>query len=105
MFPIYYSAIKISKDGRYLASAEQSLPGQVAEVIVWDFEKREIRHKFRLHKQSVTSLSFSADSKLLASQGCLEDKYLFPLLRNMLVIWDVDSGKSLYGAPNKEVVN
>ena len=23
----------------------------------------------------------------------------------MLVIWDVESGKSLYGAPNKEVVN
>ena len=27
------------------------------------------------------------------------------LCRNMLVIWDIDSGKSLYGAPNKEVVN
>ena len=23
----------------------------------------------------------------------------------MLVIWDVESGKSLYGTPNKEVVN
>jgi WD40 repeat protein len=44
--------------------------------MVWDFEKREIRHRFKLHKQAVTSLSFSPDSKLLASQGCLEDKYL-----------------------------
>jgi WD40 repeat protein len=46
----------------------------VAEVIVWDFERREVRHRFRLHKQAVSSLSFSADSRLLASQGCLEDK-------------------------------
>ena len=51
-----------------------SLPGQVAEVIVWDFQAREVRHRFRLHKQAVSSLAFSADSKLLASQGCLEDK-------------------------------
>lgn len=69
-------AIKISKDGKYLASAEFSFPGQVAEIIVWDFERREIKHSFKLHKNSVTSLAFSPDSSLLASQGCLEDKYL-----------------------------
>lgn len=34
------SSIKISKDGKYLASAEHSFPGQVAEVLLWDFEKR-----------------------------------------------------------------
>jgi WD40 repeat protein len=44
-------------------------------VLVWDFEKREIKHRFKLHKNSVTSLAFSPDSRLLASQGCLEDKY------------------------------
>lgn len=76
------SSIKISKDGKHLASAEHSFPGQVAEVIVWDFNTRQINHRFKLHKQSVTSLALSPDSRLLASQGCLEDK-------NMLVIWDV----------------
>jgi WD40 repeat protein len=98
MYHLPYSAVKVSRDGKYIASAEQSFPGQVAEVVVWDFATREVRHKFKLHKNSVTSLAFSPDSKLLASQGCLEDK-------NMLVIWDVESGKSLYGTPNKEVVN
>jgi WD40 repeat protein len=71
----HHIAIKISRDGKHIASAEHSFPGQVAEVLVWDFEKREIKHRFKLHKNSVTSLAFSPDSRLLASQGCLEDKY------------------------------
>jgi hypothetical protein len=40
MYDRKYIAIKISKDGKYLASAEHSFPGQVAEVLLWDFEKR-----------------------------------------------------------------
>jgi WD40 repeat protein len=51
-------------------------------------------HRLKLHKVGINSLAFSPDSQLLASQGCLEDK-------NMLVVWDVESGKSLYGTPNK----
>jgi WD40 repeat protein len=41
---------------------------------VWDFQTREVKHRFKLHKNAVTSLAFSPDSRLLASQGCLEDK-------------------------------
>ncbi len=32
--------MKISKDGKYLASAQKSFPGFAADVIVWDFEAR-----------------------------------------------------------------
>ena len=78
MYCPHYPAIKISRDGRHLASAEHSFPGQVAEVILWDFNTRQVNHRFKLHKQSVTSLAFSPDSRLLASQGCLEDKYHCP---------------------------
>ena len=76
MYPFLYSAIKISKDGKFIASAEHSFPGQIAEVIIWNFENREIKHRLKLHKNAVTSLAFSPDSRLLASQGCLEDKYI-----------------------------
>lgn len=69
--------MKISRDGRYLASAQKSFPGFPADVIIWDFETREIKHRLKLHKTAVTSLAFSHDSQLLASQGCLEDKYHF----------------------------
>lgn len=58
-----------------MASAQTSFPGFHADVIIWDFETREIKHRLRLHKTSVTSLAFSHDSEFLASQGCLEDKY------------------------------
>lgn len=66
--------IKISKNGRYIASAQTSFPGFPADVIIWDFETREIKHRLKLHKTSVTSLAFSHDSQLLATQACLEDK-------------------------------
>jgi hypothetical protein len=35
-----YSAIKISNDGKYLASAQKSFPGFSADVIIWDFAAR-----------------------------------------------------------------
>ena len=69
---LYYfiSDIKISKNGRYIVSAQNSFPGFPADVIIWDFESREIKHRLRLHKTGVTSLAFSPDSQFLASQGC-----------------------------------
>lgn len=36
---IYYDlGIKVSKDGKYIASAQSSFPGFPADVIIWDFE-------------------------------------------------------------------
>ncbi len=68
------SAIKISPDGRYIASAQNTFPGFPADIIIWDFETKEIKHRLKLHKVGINSLAFSPDSQLLASQGCLEDK-------------------------------
>jgi WD40 repeat protein len=35
-----YLAIKISPDGKYLATAQTSFPGFPADILVWDFETR-----------------------------------------------------------------
>jgi len=57
-----YAAIKISKNGKYIISAQTSFPGFPADVIIWDFEAKEIKHRLKLHKTSVTSLAISHDS-------------------------------------------
>jgi WD40 repeat protein len=46
-----------------------------ADVIIWNFQERTLKHRLKLHKVVIASLSFSFDSKYLASQGGLEDKY------------------------------
>jgi WD40 repeat protein len=97
--------IKVSNNGKYVASGQKTFMGFQADVIIWDFKERALRHRLKLHKVLIASLSFSYDSKYLASQGGLEDKYNNHSFRNMLIVWDVDSGKSLYGTPIKDVVN
>ena len=33
-------AIQVSRDGKYIASAQKSHPGFPADVLIWDFEAR-----------------------------------------------------------------
>lgn len=35
-----YSAIKISPDGKYIASAQNTFPGFPADIIIWDFQTK-----------------------------------------------------------------
>jgi hypothetical protein len=35
-----YSAIKISPDGKYVASAQNTFPGFPADIIIWDFQTK-----------------------------------------------------------------
>lgn len=92
------SVIKVSPSGKYIASGQKTHAGLQADVIVWDFETRTKKHQLRLHKVQIVTLDFSWNEQYLASQGGIEDK-------NMLIVWDVETGKSLYGAANKEQVN
>ena len=50
-----------------------------------------MKHRLKLHKVLVQSLSFSFDEQYLASLGGQDD--------NTLVIWDIESGKALIGNP------
>ena len=52
-----------------------------ADIIIWDFDTLEIKHRLKLHKVLIQSLSFSNDEQFLASLGGQDD--------NQLVIWNV----------------
>lgn len=60
-----------------MASGQKTFMGFQADVIVWDFKEKSLKHRLKLHKVLIVSLSFSYDSRLLASQGGMEDKYTF----------------------------
>jgi WD40 repeat protein len=68
------SVIRVSPNGKYVASGQKTFMGFQADVIIWDFNERCLKHRLKLHKVAIISLSFSFDSKYLASQGGLEDK-------------------------------
>ncbi len=54
------NAIEFSPDGRYLAIALWK------EILLWSAQKHEIVRTFKGHEDTVTSLAFTPDSKLLA---------------------------------------
>lgn len=68
--------IRVSNNGKYVASGQKTFMGFQADVIIWDFKERALKHRLKLHKVLISSLSFSYDSKYLATQGGLEDKYI-----------------------------
>jgi WD40 repeat protein len=84
------SCVTLSKTGNYLASGQQTHMGFQAEIVLWDFYRKEQLHRFRLHKVLIQSIHFSYDEQYLASIGGKDDL--------MLVVWDVQSGKPLCGA-------
>ena len=47
--------------------------GFKADVIVWDYEKRELYCRLVLHKVKVEALAFSADDIYLATLGGQDD--------------------------------
>lgn len=85
------SCLAVSKSGKYLASGEKTHMGFQADVILWDFEKRSIKHTLDpLHKVKVEALAFSPNDKYLVSLGGQDD--------GSIVVWDVKSGSAICGS-------
>lgn len=59
----------MSPSGKYIASGQKTHAGLLADVIVWDFENRTIKHQFKLHKVQITGLDFSWNEQYLVTQG------------------------------------
>ncbi|CAG9315816.1 unnamed protein product [Blepharisma stoltei] len=84
------SCITISRSGNLIASGQQTHMGFQAQAIIWDFNTKQPLQVIKLHKVLIQSLHFSPNELYLASLGGQDD--------NMLVIWDVATGKGLCGS-------
>ena len=99
------SCIKISNDGRTVASGQSNFQGVKADVILWDFREAKklciagkvmigdvcMIHRLKQHLGKVQDLGFSRDSDYLCTVGGMDD--------NALVVWRVDTGEALCGSP------
>lgn len=84
------TCLAVSKSGRYIASGQQTHMGYQADIIIWDFETKQLHKRCTLHKVQVLSLAFSPNDKYLASIGGQDD--------NTVVVWDIVKGVAICGA-------
>lgn len=73
------NCINMSPKGRMIASGES---GRDADVIVWNYEKKDLLFKLSEHNGTITAIAFSRDERLLATSA--ED--------DRLIIWDMATG-------------
>jgi len=67
------TCIAVSNTGKYIASGQQTHMGFKADIIVWDYEQRQLFHTFTLHKVKVQALAFSPNDLYLVSLGGQDD--------------------------------
>ncbi|KAM6957115.1 cilia- and flagella-associated protein 52-like [Aplochiton taeniatus] len=85
------SCVTVSKSGRYIASGQVTFMGFKADVIIWDFAKREIYARLQLHKAKVEALTFSPNEKYLVTLGGQDD--------GSVVVWNVGQKEAICGSP------
>ncbi|XP_072482177.1 cilia- and flagella-associated protein 52-like isoform X2 [Notamacropus eugenii] len=67
------SCVTVSSNGAYIASGQVTFMGFKADVILWDYEKKELIALLSLHKGKIEGLAFSPNSKYLVSLGGPDD--------------------------------
>ncbi|MGH0168710.1 UNVERIFIED_CONTAM: hypothetical protein FKN15_055201 [Acipenser sinensis] len=65
--------------------------GFKADIIIWDYSKREIHARLTLHKAKVEALAFSPNDLYLVSLGGQDD--------GSVVVWNVAKGEAVCGSP------
>lgn len=89
------SCIAVSNDGSLIAAGHVAHSGFPADICVFSSSAAASDPplgRFRLHKNSVAAVSFSADGACLASLGGDGDA--------TLAVWDVANGRPLCGGPS-----
>ncbi|XP_028829346.1 cilia- and flagella-associated protein 52 isoform X2 [Denticeps clupeoides] len=78
------SCVTVSRTGHYIASGQ-------ADIIIWDYAKKEIYARLQLHKAKVEALVFSPNDKYLVSLGGQDD--------GSIIVWNVESREAICGSP------
>lgn len=83
------SALDVSQNGKLVASGQLGSPGRkgdLAPVVVWDFEKRQSFIEFSGLAHAVLCVKFSPDGRFLVATGADQTIY----------VWDVSTGEVVY---------
>nr|XP_020760200.1 cilia- and flagella-associated protein 52 [Odocoileus virginianus texanus] len=85
------SCVAISKSGLYIASGQVTFMGFKADIILWDYKKRELMARLSLHKGKIEALAFSPNDIYLVSLGGPDD--------GSVVVWSIDKREAICGSP------
>ncbi|XP_031455049.1 cilia- and flagella-associated protein 52 [Phasianus colchicus] len=85
------SCIVVSSSGNYVASGQVTFMGFKADIILWDFQKKELLARLSLHKGKIEGLAFSPNDLYLVSLGGRDD--------GSVVVWDVPRREAVCGSP------
>lgn len=98
------SCVAVSRNGRYIASGQESQGTTKADVIIWDLEKAInnsisgnpseggcLVHRLAQHHGKVQAVDFSFDTEYLVTLGGQDD--------NNIVVWNIIDGTAICGNP------
>ncbi|XP_042311141.1 cilia- and flagella-associated protein 52 isoform X2 [Sceloporus undulatus] len=78
------SCVTISSSGSYVASGQITFMGFKADIILWDYKKKEMLARLSLHKGKIENLAFSPNDLYLVSLGGQDDG------SGTIRVWELD---------------
>ncbi|XP_045055232.2 cilia- and flagella-associated protein 52 isoform X3 [Desmodus rotundus] len=85
------SCVTVSQSGVYIASGQVTFMGFKADIILWDYKKRELIARLSLHKGKIEDLAFSPNDLYLVSLGGPDD--------GSVVVWSIAKRDAICGSP------
>ncbi|XP_023601107.1 cilia- and flagella-associated protein 52 [Myotis lucifugus] len=85
------SCVDVSNSGEYIASGQVTYMGFKADIILWDYKKRELIARLSLHKGKIEDLAFSPNDLYLVSLGGPDD--------GSVVVWSIAKRDAICGSP------
>ncbi|XP_034936102.1 cilia- and flagella-associated protein 52 [Chelonus insularis] len=84
------TTLTISPCGKYIASGQLTHLGFKAMVIIWNYDEKNIKANYEIHKGKVEDVSFTCKSDYLISLGGKDD--------GNVIVWDIHHNRAICGA-------